>query len=132
MNVVATAMGGLAGGCLRWLLEAWIPTSHGFPVCTLVINLAGSLALGFFGSAADRADVRPCVRAGVGTGFIGAFTTFSTFCWDTYRLLHAQAFVYAALYVVGSVMGGLLSALTGSRLALALTGPVRRAGESVS
>lgn len=115
------ALGGVAGTVARYALQGWVQTRAGattFPVGTLAINLLGSLALGFIiryatGSTVISAEVRGALTI----GFCGAFTTMSTFSYETMTLLRDSQYWYAGLYIGGSMLGCLAAVITGTALA---------------
>jgi len=113
--------GGVIGTLARYGLGKWIPTWAGtdFPWHTFAINLAGSLVLGFAMRAFETLPVTPEVRGLIAVGFCGAFTTFSTFSFETVTLLQDGHWARAALYAVGSVAVGLLAVFAGLALASA-------------
>jgi CrcB protein len=82
------------------------------------VNVTGSLALGLVVGLVLQQGVDPDVRTIVGTGFLGAYTTFSAFSYETFALLEDGAGATAARYAIGSVVAGLAAAACG----LALTG----------
>jgi CrcB protein len=85
----------------------------GFPIGTLAANLAGSALLGWVLAAAQTGSLSRSAVALLGTGFCGAFTTYSTFAWETDSLVDEGARGLATLYVVASVIGCVsLAALT--------------------
>jgi fluoride exporter len=85
-----------------------------FPVGTLVINVTGSLLLGFIMRfVLDATAVTPVVRALLTTGFCGGYTTFSTFSFETFDLLQEGLYGRAALYSVSSVVLGLAATFGG-------------------
>jgi CrcB protein len=105
------AVGGVAGTLARYSMGGWV---HGWagtwlPWGTLTINLLGSLVLGFAMRAAATLPVSPEVRGLVTVGFCGAFTTFSTFMYETAVLMQAGEWSRAALYAVGSLLLGLVA-----------------------
>ena len=108
------ALGGAAGAMARFALAEWIAyrAGGGFPWGTLVVNVAGSLALGLVLGAFPAAAQWPA-RALLATGFCGAFTTFSTFGYETVSLLQARQHAAAAVYVTGSVLAGLVAVVAG-------------------
>jgi fluoride exporter len=115
---VAVALGGFIGAVLRYVISEWWGTQHGFPLATLVINLAGSFFLmWFYTLTLDRFPIHPHVRLGIGTGLVGAFTTFSTFCVETWKLIESAEYVTAGLYVASSLFGGILLSAIGYFLA---------------
>jgi CrcB protein len=113
VTVLWVALGAASGAPLRYLVDRLVQRHHDtvFPWGTVTVNLAGCLVLGCLVSAAGR--VSPTVTAIVGTGFCGALTTYSTFSWETLRLVQDGARFYAAGYVVASVFGGLGAAGVG-------------------
>ena len=110
---LAAALGGGIGTVLRGSAGAFVA---GGPWVTMGINWIGCLALGFFSTWAVK-RVPETVRVGVGTGVLGGFTTFSAFSVDTLRMLQAGDVATAALYAAGSLVGGVLLAALGVRLA---------------
>ncbi|WP_245632930.1 fluoride efflux transporter FluC [Alicyclobacillus kakegawensis] len=128
---MAIAFGGLVGGFLRWVIEILIPTPGSFPLSTLVINLSGAFVLGFFYRIADENGLRSWIRSGVGTGLIGSFTTFSTFCFETSSLITSNI-VLAVLYGLGSLISGLALAYLGNQIAIFLIKHEHRTRETVS
>ncbi|TBL78977.1 fluoride efflux transporter CrcB [Paenibacillus thalictri] len=119
MDVIALVIGGFIGTILRYGLGNIIPASpDGFPLGILLINLAGCFFLGwFFTGATLRWRLRPEIRLGLGTGVTGAFTTFSTFSVQSVDLIQSAHYVAAAIYVLLSVVGGLILTFAGSKLA---------------
>jgi CrcB protein len=116
------AAGGAAGTLLRaWLAYVWPPPASGFPWATLVVNLVGSLVLGFVVIAAlERAAPSRYVRPLIGTGFCGGLTTFSTFAVEMELLVRAEHFGTAVLYLVATLGPGLFLARVGTLLARVL------------
>ncbi|MCL6631043.1 MAG: CrcB family protein [Alicyclobacillus herbarius] len=118
MPYLAVALGGCIGACLRYLISEWVGTVHGFPVATLVINWSGSFFLTWFYTVTlERVSIHPHLRLGIGTGLVGAFTTFSTFTTEVWTLIVARAYLWAGLYVLASFLGGLLLAAAGFYIA---------------
>jgi CrcB protein len=94
-----------------------------FPWGTLFVNVAGSLGIGFFAAwtgPEGRLLVRPETRIFVMTGFFGGFTTFSTFSFETLRLLQDRQWLFAGLNVSFSVLLCLTGVWAGHELATAL------------
>lgn len=118
-------LGACAGATSRYYLGLWAAARFGaaFPYGTFLINVTGCLILGFFNAlAVERAAfVPPELRLLVAVGFTGAYTTFSTFGWESVRLLEEGSFLFAAAYVLGSVLVGLLAVYLGLVAARALT-----------
>lgn len=132
MNVFAVGVGGFFGAILRYSVGEWIHTMNGFPLGTLMINLLGCLFLAwFFTITTKRWNINPNLKLGIGTGFTGAFTTFSTFSVETLNLINNHQLLFAFLYVLLSVLGGIGLAITGAKLASVNVQPVRQPeGES--
>ncbi|GMA52105.1 putative fluoride ion transporter CrcB 1 [Alicyclobacillus contaminans] len=119
MSYVAVALGGFLGACARYWLTEQLGTVHGFPVATLLINLAGSFVLAWFYTfTLERMPIHPHVRIGFGTGFIGAFTTFSTLNVELWSLWRNGLWLAFAAYLVASYLGGLACAGLGYGLAM--------------
>jgi fluoride exporter len=112
-------LGGIIGTLARYLIQGVIqPRGGSFPIGTLVINIAGSFLLGFIVRIATGSTIiSPQVRGGLTIGFCGAFTTMSTFSYETIALLNDGEYWRAGLYAGGSVFGCLLATLAGLALA---------------
>jgi CrcB protein len=106
MTFVWVALGASVGAPLRFLVDRTIQTRHDtvFPWGTLTANLTGCLVLGFLVAAATKLPV--AVEAALGTGFCGALTTYSTFSYETLRLLETGARFYAVAYLGASLVAG--------------------------
>ena len=113
--LVFGALGTLARYGLQGLVQ--FRTGESFPTGTLTVNLLGCFLLGAVGQfALHRLSIPVEWRMGVTIGFFGAFTTFSTFGYETVRMLEDGEWSKAALYVGASVLGGLLAVVAGIRL----------------
>lgn len=88
-----------------------------FPLGTMFINLSGSLFLGWFSTMAFRSSLSDTTRLAIGAGFVGAYTTFSTFMFETTKLADNNAMLQAALNLVVSIVLGLLAVRLGIILA---------------
>jgi CrcB protein len=116
MKYIAVGIGGIIGALARYGVGQLFETtsSVGFPLATWLENMSGSFLLAFLTMSVFRMkQVSPLMISAVGTGIIGAFTTFSTFSVDTLKLLQHEAFTMAFLYVSVSMIGGLLVAFVG-------------------
>jgi len=112
--------GAFLGANLRFILQTWTANRWGsdFPYGTLIINISGSLILGFFVTlVTQRLTVSPEWRAFVAVGLLGGFTTFSSFSVETLSLLQMGRWSWAAFYLAGNVLLGLLGAYLGIILA---------------
>ena len=119
-NTLLVAVGGAAGSVARYLVGVWAAREFGptFPVGTLVVNLLGSTALAFLVGLSIPGDVAaPRLRLLLGTGFMGGFTTYSTFNYETMFLLgEGSAWLGAtnvAVTLLGCFVGGLLGLAAG-------------------
>ena len=118
MILVLVFLGAFLGAPARYLTDRYIGTRHDspFPWGTFTVNLAGCLILGALTGAAAASPV----MALLGTGFCGALTTYSTFSYETLRLIEQKAYFYATANVIVSVIAGLGAALLGYTAAHAL------------
>lgn len=115
MIVLYVALGGAAGAVARYGVGGWIHGVVGpsFPWGTFVVNVVGSFLLGFSVAFLDGLPVGPETRAMVTVGFLGAFTTFSTYSYETVALLRGGEWTRGVLYSLGSLTLGLLGVLLG-------------------
>ena len=107
--VGVTALGGV-GAIARFLLDGAIAgrVSRDFPYGTFAVNISGAFALGLvFTVATERWSVAPWIRGALTIGFLGAYTTFSTLSFETYRLAEDRALGLAAANLLGSCAAGL-------------------------
>jgi fluoride exporter len=109
------ALGGAVGAAARFAVAQWTGARWGstFPWGTLVVNLTGSLAIGVVMTLLLARGADPAYRLLLVTGFLGGYTTFSAFSFETLALLEARRWDAAALYVGGSVALGLLATALG-------------------
>lgn len=126
-NLVAVALGGAVGALARVGLATAFPPDPGqLPWVTLVGNLAGAFALGAVLTwLTERVQVDPVVRLAIGTGVLGAVTTYSTLAVEIGGLLGAGRIVLAGTYAGSSLGLGLFGAIVGIRLARRPTRPSR-------
>jgi len=120
IQALAIGGAGFAGALARWgvtvLFGSIIPTQ--FPLGTFIINITGSFFLGWFLTFMNaRYAGHVTLKLAIATGFVGAYTTFSTFAYDSMTLVQKGAVVLAVVNVVGSVLVGLLGAWVGIALA---------------
>ncbi|MGH7671016.1 MAG: fluoride efflux transporter CrcB [Gemmatimonadaceae bacterium] len=116
INVGYVAVGAAVGGALRYLATVLIQSraGPGFPVATMLINVTGSLLLGFLVAyLAETSVVRPELGLLLTSGFCGGYTTFSTFTYETFALLRDGEYDRAALYAVLSVGISLVGVFVG-------------------
>lgn len=114
--IVFGALGTLARYGLQGLVQH--RTGSSFPAGTLVVNLLGCFLLGGLTEyALAHLSIPPEWRIGISVGFLGAFTTFSTFTFESVRLMQDGEWWRAGAYILTSVMGGLVAIVAGMRLA---------------
>lgn len=114
--IVFGALGTLARYGLQGLVQARAGSS--FPAGTLLVNLVGCFLLGGIAEyAMTHLSVPPEWRIGITVGFLGAFTTFSTFTFEAVRLMQDGEWWRGWAYILASVMGGMLAIVVGMRLA---------------
>jgi CrcB protein len=109
-------LGSALGGIARLLLSGFVQqrTATTFPVGTLLVNVTGSLVLGFLiRYAIATPTISTDVRAMLTTGFCGGYTTFSTFSYETIALVEEGDYRRAGLYVVASVVTALIGVWVG-------------------
>jgi len=113
---------GAVGAPARYLLDGFVRdrTEGAFPWGTFAINVSGSLLLGLITGAALYHAFPNTPKVWLGTGFCGAFTTFSTFTFETIRLLEEDAVADAFLYALASLVVAALAAAAGLALAAAV------------
>lgn len=118
---IAISLGAIAGALSRYYVTLWFAQRFGtnFPYGILSINLTGCLAMGFFATLAlERVPTISLeVRLLVATGFLGAYTTFSTYGLDTMNLLRERNYLAASFYWAGSAILGIVSIYLGVILA---------------
>ena len=120
LSILVIAFGGALGALSRYGLGLWISSkwSQGFTLGTFIINITGAFLLGFLNILfVERLTVSPLWRLGIGIGFLGAYTTFSTFSYEVITLLEGGSLVTAGLYTLLSVIIGFSGAALGVGLA---------------
>ena len=122
MTFLLVLLGGTIGAPARYLADRALQARHDsvFPWGTFAVNMAGSLVLGFLLGAQRHLGLSASVVLLLGTGFCGGLTTFSTFGYETVRLVEDGAIGEAGLNVLGSLVVAVLVAWLGFRLAVAL------------
>ena len=119
-QLTAVAAGGAAGAMMRWLMASSVQKMAGgaFPWGTFAVNALGSFLLGFlFVWLIERSTASELVRLAVTVGFMGAFTTFSTYSLESIRLLQEGALALAFGNIMGQVVVCLLLTWLGMQLA---------------
>lgn len=116
MRILLIAVMGAVGTLARYALQGVVQYRAGssFPYGTLAVNLSGCLLLGFLGQLTlNRMVISPEWRIAMTIGFFGGYTTFSTFGWETAKMLQDGEWLHATVYVAASMVAGLLLTLAG-------------------
>ena len=116
MTLILVGAGGFFGAIARYLVDGWVSrlTGGGLPWGTLVVNVSGSFALGLlFALTVDRGALPAEIRAPLMIGFIGAYTTFSTWMLESWRLVETGDLAAAVANLAGSVGLGLVAVVLG-------------------
>lgn len=119
MRIALLIVFGTAGTLARYGLQGLVQQRTGptFPWGTLAVNLVGCFLLGGIAEyGLTHLTIPPEWRIGITVGFFGAFTTFSTFSWETVKLLEDGEWARATAYVLASVVGGLATVFFGMRI----------------
>lgn len=123
-EVVGVALGGACGSLVRYgvgVLFARASTTP-FPLAILLINVTGCFLIGMLGQWCEPPSSVPAwLRVALGAGFLGGLTTFSTFGYDTFRLMATSEWPLAALNIAANVVLGLLAVGTGMQVMRLLT-----------
>lgn len=120
MRFMMVGLGAVLGANARYLVTGWAADRFGggFPYGTLIVNLTGSFLIGFFLTLiAERVAAHPYWRPFFAVGFLGAYTTFSAYTYESAQLLAGGAPFRAAANLAGSVVLGMLSVAGGIALA---------------
>jgi len=121
--ILAIGLGGALGAILRHFMAGAITRwfGSGFPLGIMLVNILGSLLMGFLVTAlATRFEASPEMRGFIAVGLLGGFTTFSTFSLETVLLMERGELMQAALYILGSVFLAVAGLMAGMWLARTL------------
>lgn len=113
------AIGGFLGACARFFITNRINArwSRDFPLATFLINVTGAFLLGFIAADARANNLLDYwLRSGIGVGFLGAYTTFSTWMFESNTLRDRRAVATVIAYLLASLVVGMIGAWIGSRL----------------
>ncbi|HXE89345.1 MAG TPA: fluoride efflux transporter CrcB [Terriglobales bacterium] len=119
-DIAWVALGGIFGAVCRYLVSRWAAqhVTASFPVGTLAINLVGSLIIGFFLIwTTERVLADPRWRLLIAIGFCGAFTTFSSFAFETLKMYEEGAVKLAVLNILGNNVASLGAVVLGAVIA---------------
>jgi len=120
LRLILIAVFGAVGTLARYGLQGVVQMRTGgtFPYGTLLVNLTGCFFLGLIAQfTLNRMVISPDWRVAIAVGFFGGYTTFSSFGWETAKMMEAGEWVRASLYVGASVAAGLFLSAAGIRLA---------------
>jgi len=122
MSLLLVIAGAAIGAPLRYLGDRAVQARHDtiFPWGTFTVNVLGSLILGIVTGAVTAGGAPQQVQLALGPGFCGALTTYSTFSYETLRLLEDDARLFAAANVVASILAGVGSAFLGVAISQAI------------
>ena len=119
MRYASIAVGAMLGANLRYVVANWSTDRWGadFPYGTFLINVTGAFVIGvFLALITDRLTVNPLWRLFFATGFLGGYTTFSSYTWEALLLPQTGAWIRAGAYVLGSNAVGLIGVWVGASL----------------
>lgn len=114
-EMLCVGLGGFLGANARYLLAGWAADRFGvtFPYGTFTINISGSFILGLILGGLEARTLSPLFRLTTAVGFLGAYTTFSTFTYETMRLIEEGDLLLAAINAGGSLVVGVGATLLG-------------------
>ena len=117
LDYLVIAFFAFIGGTARYWLGVWIPAVSGFPLGTLLVNLLGCFIFSWLvNHILSDIDVSARLVLGVGVGFCGALTTFSSFALDTMKLVQSDQIGLAFIYLLLSFFGGLAMTVLGEMI----------------
>ncbi len=119
-KLLLVGTGGFCGAVCRYLVAGWAAERFGglFPFGTLLVNILGSFLLALFITlSVERLLLTPAWRLFLAIGFLGAFTTFSTFAWETDSLIRDAEWLSAGINIAGNVIAALAAVKIGTALA---------------
>lgn len=118
-NPLAISLGAISGALCRYYLNLWFVERFGvsFPYGTFFINITGCFLMGLVFMATETAiAISPEIRLLIATGFLGSYTTFSTYGLETVSLIDTKRVIPALIYGVGSALIGIISVKLGIEL----------------
>jgi CrcB protein len=124
MTALGIAIGGALGALARYFFTLWTQQHLAkgvlgtIPLGTLIVNVAGSFLLALIVGLSLHGVLSPALRLAIGTGFVGAFTTFSTFELDAHLLIEEGRYLQTGIYVLGNLLLGYGALLLGKLVAL--------------
>lgn len=116
MTILLVAIGGFLGANCRYIVGKTFNKKNDFPYHTLVANISGSLLLGIVAGLHVTGVVSEAVWTFLGVGFLGAYTTMSTFGYETFSLIKVRKIRAAVYYILATISLGLFAVYIGLRL----------------
>ena len=120
MRYLLIGLGAFLGANCRYVLSDWAAARFGatFPYGTLIVNVTGSFLIGLFLTlVTERIAIDPAWRLLIAAGFLGGYTTFSSYVFEALALLRTGEYGLALLYTLGSVILGLAAVIAGTIVA---------------
>jgi len=119
MKYLLIALGGAAGSLARYLAGTALSTRYGarFPIGTMVVNVTGCFLIGLLMTLLTERQPHPYWRLALVVGFLGGYTTFSSFEWETWSAVRSGGFWIGLANVAGSIVFGYLAVWLGALLA---------------
>ena len=113
--ILLVGSGSFIGGILRYFSSLYIQQKlpQTFPFATLGVNIVGCFLIGILFALTERSNISLEARLFFATGICGGFTTFSAFSQETFYLLRSGQFAYATIYVMASILVGLIATFAG-------------------
>lgn len=134
MDFVAVGIAGFLGAITRFALSKVLKIGifGVFPFSMMFINLTGCFILSFFLTLTlERLEINPRLRLAIGTGFLGAYTTFSTFTVDSLNLIRSGHLLLAMVYILGTSFGSVIFAWLGVTLSRLITKSKQEEAENI-
>lgn len=125
MQYLWIGLGGFVGANARFLVQQWAANRWGaeFPYGTMIANVSGSFIIALFLTlATGRLPISPEIRLFVAVGFLGGFTTFSSFSFETFQLIEQSGWEAATMNFLGNTILGLVGVVMGIYLARLIQG----------
>lgn len=113
--IIGIGIAGAIGACVRYYISTllWTKSIKSFPVATFFVNMTGSFLLGYLFTAHHEGVITDLIWQYTGVGFLGAFTTFSTFSYEWISLIREKKYRFAIIYILLSLVIGIGAAYLG-------------------
>ncbi len=125
-HIIIIGAGGFLGAIARYGVSQWVTrlTEIKFPYGTLTVNLVGSFLIGIVMAFSLRQSIHPSLLLFLTIGFLGSFTTFSTFSYETFQAMSQGQWMVALMNMAGNLFGCLIAAALGFKLLRMLSAEV--------